>query len=84
LELKIIADKISLEQDLFLNLGQVSNLSLDLAEAVGNRSKASVELGNPASSYRPNIPNTVFLSELRLGEKYLSCNCDTAGWVLID
>ena len=80
LDLKIVADKIRLDQDLFLNLGQATNLSLDLSEAVGNRSKPGVELvGSPASSYRANIPNTVFLAELRLGEKYLACNCDTVG-----
>jgi hypothetical protein len=79
LELKIVADKIRLDQDLFLNLGQVQNLSLDLSEAVGNRSKPGAELGNPASSYRPSLPNTVFLTDLRLGQKYLSCNCDSIG-----
>jgi hypothetical protein len=79
LQLNIVADKTRLDQDLFLNLGLAQNLSLDLSAAAGNRSQPAVELDSPASSYRPNVPNTVFLADLRLGRKYMLCNCDTVG-----
>ncbi|XP_023332215.1 chaoptin, partial [Eurytemora carolleeae] len=81
LSLTLISDKILVERDLFLNLGRAQNLTLNLAGRVGNRSKVSAVLENPASSYTLGAPYSVFLEGLNLGDKLYPCNCDSMGWL---
>ena len=80
LQLSVIADDARLERDLFLNLGAVGNLSLDLAASAGGRPNTSTAaLALPATKWRPGVPNSVFLQELKLGQKAFPCTCSSVG-----
>ena len=80
LQLSVIADDARLERDLFLNLGAVANLSLDLAASAGGRPNTSTAaLALPATKWRPGVPNSVFLQELKLGQKAFPCTCSSVG-----
>ena len=80
LQLSVIADDARLERDLFLNLGAVGNLSLDLAASGGGRPNTSTAaLALPATKWRPGVPNSVFLQELKLGQKAFPCTCSSVG-----
>ena len=80
LKLSLISDQVRLERDLFLNLGSVQNLSLDISGTVlmsPNRTMA--EVANPSTKYKVDIPNSVFLKDLVLGQKALPCTCHSVG-----
>ena len=79
LELVLKSDSMVLERDLFLNLGQVQNLSLDVSSSVGPANQSSADVGNPATKYKIGVPNSVFLKHLKLGQKSYTCTCDNIG-----
>ena len=69
-----------LERDLFLNLGRVQNLTIDLSGSTSNSpNHTRAELANPATKYKVGIPNSVFLLNLNLGEKSYPCSCYSLG-----
>ena len=80
LQLSVISDDVRLERDLFLNLGSVQNLSLDISGSVlASPNNTLVEIANPSTKYRVGIPNSVFLKDLVLGQKALPCSCHSVG-----
>ena len=80
LKLSLISDEVRLERDLFLNLGSVQNLSLDISRSVLKSPNNSVaEVANPSTKYKVGIPNSVFLKDLVLGQKALPCSCHSVG-----
>lgn len=82
LQLSVISDDVRLERDLFLNLGSVQNLSLDISGSVlASPNTTLAEIANPSTKYRVGIPNSVFLKDLVLGQKALPCSCHSVGWI---
>ena len=82
LQLSVISDHVSLERDLFLNLGSVQNLSLDMSSSVVMLpNTTTAELANPATKYSVGVPTSVFLKDLNLGQKAYPCNCASIGYV---
>ena len=82
LHLNLISDSISLDRDIFLNLGQVKNLSLDLSMSSSpSNNDTSAMLANPANKFAPGLPFSVYLEELNLGSKAFPCSCSSIGWV---
>ena len=80
LHLSLISDEVRLERDLFLNLGSVQNLSLDISGSVLMSPNNTVaEVANPSTKYKVGIPNSVFLKDLALGQKALPCSCHSVG-----
>ena len=80
LTFSVISEEVTLERDLFLNLGQVQNLTIDLSGSTSNSpNHTRAELANPATKYKVGIPNSVFLVDLNLGEKAYPCNCYSLG-----
>lgn len=82
--------RLHLDRDLFLNLGRVQNLSLEISPpanlepgAIHNRSYHSSgdlrRLGNPVTTYEPGHPRAVFLTRLRLSGNRWPCECDDGG-----
>ena len=83
LAFSVISDDVRLERDLFLNLGQVQNLTIDLSGSTSNSpNHTTAELANPATKYKVGIPNSVFLVDLNLGEKAYPCSCYSLGYGL--
>ena len=82
LRLNLISDSISLDRDIFLNLGRVKNLSLDLSMSSSpSNNDTSAVLANPANKFAPGLPFSVYLEELNLGSKAFPCSCSSIGWV---
>jgi len=81
LHLNLISDSISLDRDIFLNLGRVKNLSLDLSTSSSPSNDTSAELANPANKFAPGLPFSVYLEELSLGSKAFPCTCSNIGWM---
>lgn len=80
LSFSVISEEVTLERDLFLNLGQVQNLTIDLSGTTSNSpNHTTAELANPATKYKVGIPNSVFLLDLNLGEKAYPCSCYSLG-----
>ena len=80
LHLSLVSDEVRLERDLFLNLGSVQNLSLDISGSVLMSPNNTVaEVANPSTKYKVGIPNSVFLKDLALGQKALPCSCHSVG-----
>ena len=79
LHLNLISDSISLDRDIFLNLGRVKNLSLDLSTSSSPSNDTSAELANPANKFAPGLPFSVYLEELSLGSKAFPCTCSNIG-----
>ena len=79
LKFSVISDSATLEQDLFLNLGQVQNLSIDLGRSATQNNNTSAMISNPAMKYKIGIPNSVFLLDLVLGRKAYHCSCSSIG-----
>ena len=76
----MISDHVTIERDLFLNLGSVQNLSLDMSGTVAMRPNVTTaEVANPATKYTVGIPNSVFLKDLNLGQKAYPCSCSSVG-----
>ena len=81
LEFSVISEQVNLEQDLFLNLGHVQNLSIDLSGSVSQQNTTVGQIANPSTKYRIGLPNSVFLKDLNLGDKAYPCSCFQIGWV---
>ena len=70
---------LSVDRDLFLNLGRVQNLTVvvdpprDKDESTGRR------LGNPVTAYTPGHPRAVYLEDLDVGGSAWQCDCDGIG-----
>ena len=79
LDFSVISEQANLEQDLFLNLGHVQNLSIDLSGSVSRGNNTSAQIANPATKYKIGIPNSVFLLDLQLGDKAYPCSCSSIG-----
>ena len=80
LKLHFISDHVNLERDFFLNLGNVRNLSLDISGHITSLpNTTTADLANPATKYTVGVPNSVFLEDLKLGEKALPCHCSNIG-----
>ena len=79
LKFSVISDSVTLEQDLFLNLGNVQNLSIDLGGSVTNKNNTVALINTPAMKYKIGIPNSVFLVDLQLGRKAYPCTCSSVG-----
>ena len=78
LMMRIRSNEFSLDRDLFLNLGRVQNLSLEISPPVDPNSK-NHKLGNPVTGYMPNYPRAAFLEHLRLGGTTYDCSCNGIG-----
>ncbi len=80
--------RLHVDRDLFLNLGRVQNLSVEVAD--GGRSSSAHNLsahatdprhlGNPVTTYAPSHPRAVFLRQLRIGGNRWGCDCDGIGY----
>lgn len=81
LEFSVISEQVNLEQDLFLNLGHVQNLSIDLSGSVSQQNTTVGQIANPSTKYRIGLPNSVFLKDLNLGDKAYPCSCFQIGWI---
>ena len=80
LSFSVISESVLLERDLFLNLGRVQNLTIDLSGSTSSSpNHTRAELANPATKYKVGIPNSVFLLDLNLGEKSYPCSCYSLG-----
>lgn len=81
LHLTVISEQATLERDVFLNLGQTRNLTVDLAGSTATQPNLTdlASLANPATKYTVGIPNSVFLLDLKLGNKAFPCTCSNIG-----
>ena len=77
--LNLVSDDISLDRDIFMNLGRVKNLSLDLSMTSSGSNNTVAVLANPANTYTPDLPYSVFLEDLSLGSKSFPCTCSSIG-----
>jgi len=88
LQFNVIAKRaLEIERDLFLNLGEVENVTVFVE---GSKDAANVEthlgfggeersLGNPVTSYAPGHPRAVFLRDLKVSGNVWTCECDDIG-----
>ncbi|XP_037955244.1 chaoptin isoform X2 [Teleopsis dalmanni] len=66
----------ALPNNFFKNLGRVRNISLDIR--YNNRMLKKIP--NPNTGRVPYLPNSVFLTDLKMSNTDLNCDCDL-GWV---
>ncbi|XP_055678152.1 chaoptin-like [Lutzomyia longipalpis] len=66
----------SLPNNFFKSHGSVRNLTLDFTENNENL----IKIPNPSTGKIPQLPDQVFLVDLKLGNQQLSCDCGL-GWV---
>ncbi len=79
--------RLSVDRDLFLNLGRAQNLTVQVSSGegsdVGNASQhlegPERRLGNPVTTYAPGHPRAVFLSGLEVRGNRWDCDCDGIG-----
>ena len=74
-----MSDDISLDRDIFMNLGRVKNLSLDISMTSSGSNNTVAVLANPANAFTPDLPYSVFLEDLSLGSKSFPCTCSSIG-----
>ena len=74
---------LNVDRDLFLNLGRVQNLSVDVRPSGVNVANFTMHakgekrhLGNPVTTYAPNHPRAVFLDNMRVAGNQWDCQCD--------
>lgn len=81
LHLNLISDSISLDRDIFMNMGRVKNITLDLSMSSSPSNDTSAMLANPATKFAPGLPFSIFLEDLNLGSKAFPCTCSSIGCV---
>ncbi len=73
-------NRLSLDRDLFLNLGRVQNLSVEVINASASASSdGDRRLGSPVTAFTPDKPRAVFLDGLVVGGNLWDCDCQGIG-----
>jgi hypothetical protein len=81
--------RLHIDRDLFLNLGRVQNISVEVSDPntiIGSvahnlsaHTDADRHLGNPVTTYAPSHPRAVFLQQLRIAGSRWNCDCEGIG-----
>lgn len=59
-------------KNFFKNMGRVRNISLDIRY----KNRMLKKIPNPNTGNVPYLPNSVFLTELKMSNSDLNCDCD--------